>query len=127
MSERRFAPKEGALQTEGLLSRETTLLFTTKCAEMLLSEQTKTILDKCTSMQEVSTLSVQWQRELLEHVGVEMDFGCKQLGNTPARFPDDKDVLKAFNEFVSACQQSAESAVKRMQAKADGKAALEVS
>ena len=54
-------------------------------------------------MLEASALSVTWQRELLEQLGVEKDWACAELGMAPMRFAADAEVLKAFREFQMAC------------------------
>ena len=60
-----------------------------------------------------SQLSVTWQRELLEHLGVEMDFGCRALGEVPYRFGEDREVLQQFQAFQMACAQSGQRAMQQ--------------
>ena len=52
-------------------------------------------------------LSVAWQREMLEHLGVEQDFGCHALSRVPQRFGDeDPELMRAFKGFQMACTMS---------------------
>jgi len=110
IEKRRFAPA-ASLQTEGELSREKILEFTRKAREMLFSAESLKLLRAAGSQSAGGKLSVQWQRELLEHVGVQMDHGCQMLGMVPHRYGSDKEVLEAFNGFASACQSSMEKAL----------------
>lgn len=116
-AERRFAPRDGPLQKSGPLDRALVLAFTRKCAEVLTSDESVTLLSKCCpDMQALSNLSVTWQRELLEHVGVDMDHGCRALGEVPMRFQQDNEVIKAFQAFQQACGTSAQKAVGKYEA-----------
>ena len=126
VEERRFPPKAD-LQTQGPLKRAFVVKFTQKCVEVLLSPESLDILSSCGTMQEMGALSVRWQRELLEHLGVEMDHGCRALGEVPHRFHDDREVLQSFALFQSACGESAQKAkvMNEEKAKASKKAAKE--
>jgi hypothetical protein len=53
---------------------------------------------------------VQWQRQLLEHHGIQMDFGCRALGETPMRFGSDTEVMTAFEGFAKTCMMSVKRA-----------------
>jgi len=119
--ERRFAPKEGTLQSDGPLDRPFVLSFTRKCKEMLISEESTELLAACDTLDDIGRLSVQWQRELLEHLGVEMNHGCQALGEVPGRFSDDRKVLEAFHEFQMACQSSCQDAMKKKSKMASAK------
>lgn len=127
--QRRFAPKEGgaeALQRTGPLSRDFILTFTKKCVEMLMDEESVELLSQCEGMNEIGQLSVGWQRELLEHLGVEQDYGCRKLGEVPHRFGDDPEVMQNFAKFQQACSQSAQAAMKlKMLSKEGGVKAAE--
>ncbi len=122
VDQRRFPPKGPTeeLQESGQLSREFVLEFTKRCAETLLSEESINMLEACSSLQEIGQLSVSWQREMLEHLGVQMDFGCKRLGEVPQRFDADTEVMEAFKAFQIACQQSAQAAQRQWQIKHGG-------
>ena len=61
--------------------------------------------------QEMGSLSVQWQRQLLEQNGIQMDFGCRALGEVPQRFGADKEVMTAFKHFTEACSLSMQKAM----------------
>ena len=111
--ERRFAPKAGALQTSGALSRDFVLAFARQCTEMLTSVTSIEQLAACDSMSAIGALSVTWQRELLEHLGCDMDHGCRALGDVPMRFHDDSEVMNAFKAFQHACSTSAQRASQR--------------
>ena len=97
----RFAPA-ATLQSEGTLSRELILRFCNLASETLLSTESLALLGKASAV-EASALSVTWQRELLEQLGVEKDWACAELGMAPMRFNGDAEVLKAFREFQMAC------------------------
>ena len=117
-AERRFPAKAGALQRSGPLDRETVLAFTRKCTEVLLSEDSIDRLAAVAhSMSAVGNLSVTWQRELLESFGVDMDHGCRALGDVPTRFQDDQEVLHSFMGFQQACGTSAQKAVQLAKAR----------
>ena len=120
---RRFTPA-ATLQSDGDLSRAKTLKFTREAATMLVDETSIAQLAKVArdapgpvggpaSQQAVGQLSVQWQRQLLEHHGIQMDFGCRALGTTPVRFGSDKEVMTAFQAFTAACMQSMKMAMQR--------------
>ena len=85
-----------------------------QCTEVLTSDESIQQLAACGSMSGIGNLSVSWQRELLEHLGVEMDHGCRALGEVPTRFQGDNEVLHAFQAFQQACSQSAEAARKKI-------------
>ena len=108
--ERRFAPAE-SLQSEGKLGREKILEFTSAAVTMLTSEESQALLGKADGPQEAGALSVTWQRELLEHLGVEMNFGCAQLGLASKRFENDAKVMKAMYTFQTTCQTSIQQAL----------------
>jgi len=110
-SERRFKPADGPLQTDGELSRSTILKFTRDVAAQLSSEETIELLSKSGGQQQACALSVQWQRQLLEANGVQMDFGCRALGEVPNKHGQDKEVMTAFADFQKACQQSLQKAM----------------
>ena len=122
VTKRRFAPKSGALQTSGELTREQAIAFTTQCAQMLLSDESIAMLARAPSTSAMATLSVSWQRELLEHLGIQMDFGCASLGEVPHRFADDDELLAAFDRFQLACETSAEKAANMAARQRAGKA-----
>ena len=84
--QRRFEAAEGALQLDGELAREFVLRFCKECVAMLMSPESIALLVAAEATREAPSLSVCWQRELLEHLGVEQDFGCRVLSNVPRRF-----------------------------------------
>ena len=86
-----------------------------QATEMLQSDESLEMLAACENMTALGNLSVSWQRELLEHLGVEMDHGCRALGETPARFADDEEVMTAFQAFQRMCGESAQLATKKGQ------------
>ena len=88
--------------------------FTKKCFDVLMSEESINLLAQCKDQQEIGQLSVIWQRELIEHFGVQMDFGCQKLGDVPRRFSDDTEVMQSFMRFQQACGESAQKAIKLM-------------
>ena len=112
---RRFAPA-GELQSEGEVSRAKVLRFTREAASLLHSEESLQLLVKAVASggkSALATISVQWQRQLLEHHGIQMDFGCRALGDVPRRFGTDKEVMTAFREFQVACTTSMQKACQR--------------
>ena len=44
-------------------------------------------------------LTICWQREYLEHCGIEQNFGCSSLARTPMVHKGDTDLIKSFQEF----------------------------
>ncbi|KAG8460574.1 hypothetical protein KFE25_011349 [Diacronema lutheri] len=106
---RRFKPAnvEGgeALQSSGSLTREQVMRFTTEAARWLLERESIEMLARVDDATR-GPLSVSWQREYLEHLGVEQDFGCRQLALVPERFKGDEGLLKAFAAFQAACMAS---------------------
>ena len=80
-------------------------------------------------MKTAGMLAITWQREYLEHVGIQQDFGCQALARIPKRFGSDKQVLEAFQEFQKACMYCVQKArvtkeVREAQQKAKDKEAL---
>ena len=110
-SERRFAPA-AQLQSSGELSKKQILAFTKEATKMLLDDTSLAMLEAASTPQAAGSLSVQWQRQLLEHHGIEMDFGCRMLGMTPQRFGGDSEVMDAFKAFQQACGASMQKARK---------------
>ena len=54
---------------------------------MLLADDSIALLAKASSSTAaMAQLSVRWQRELLEHLGIQMDFGCQALGEVTQRY-----------------------------------------
>ena len=94
---------------------------------MLMEEESIALLAASGSEQECCKVSVRWQRELLEHCGVEMDHGCQALGQTPQRFPGDQEVYQSFVEFQQACGKSAQLAKEKWEAAKTAGLAMPVS
>ncbi|EOD26979.1 hypothetical protein EMIHUDRAFT_443287 [Emiliania huxleyi CCMP1516] len=107
-----FARAAGDLQSSGSLSREKVLRFATGIAAVLMSDGT---IDYLASLppEAMPARCIALQREYLEHCGIEQEHGCKQLSQVPQRFGGDREVLAAFQEFVKACQNSAQAAFLR--------------
>ena len=82
---------------------------------MLFDDDSMRMLEAASNAQHAGQLSVQWQRQLLEHQGIEMDFGCRALGQTPHRFHSDKEVMKQFMAFQQACMTSMQKAQAKLQ------------
>ena len=117
---RRFKPA-AHLQDDGDLSRSKILKFTREAATVLMNDESIRLLARVgrlapggpksqEAMQAMGTLSVQWQRQLLEHHGIQMDFGCRALGETPMRFGSDTEVMTAFETFAQTCMKSVKRA-----------------
>ena len=60
---------------------------------------------------------------MLDHLGIEQDFGCRALGTVPQRFSDDAEVLRAFKTFQTACVLSLKLAERERDEKAEAGAA----
>ena len=112
-SERRFAPA-AQLQSSGELSKKQILAFTKEATKMLLDDTSLAMLEAASTPQAAGSLSVQWQRQLLEHHGIEAEFGCHALGETATRFGSDKDVMKKFMAFQTACQKAMQKAAAKL-------------
>jgi len=88
--DRRFKPKatpEGEpaeLQTKGPLSREVVVRFCEEANKMLISDESIDLLAKM-SEQEAGPASVAWQREYLEHLGVQQVRARASLGGAQGR------------------------------------------
>ena len=108
--ERRFAPAEGALQSSGELSKEFVLHFCKETTAMLMGAETIALLVAAEPNKEAPMLSVAWQREMLEHLGIEQDYGCHALSRVPQRFGDDQELMRAFKGFQMACMMSLKKA-----------------
>lgn len=82
LDQRRFAPAS-TLQSSGELSRETAHVFLTGIEKILMSDESVQMLvdipaeDEQTFMKMGGMTSIAWQREYLEHCGVQQDFGCQ--------------------------------------------------
>jgi hypothetical protein len=84
-----------------------------EAASLLHSEESQQLLVKAVASggkSALATVSVQWQRQLLEHHGIQMDFGCRALGETPMRFGSDTEVMTAFEGFAQTCMMSVKRA-----------------
>ena len=55
---------------------------------------------------------------MLEHLGVEQDYGCRALSNVPRRFEADPEVLRAFKGFQTGCVVSLKKAASEREAMA---------
>eukprot|EP00966_Prymnesium_polylepis_P261824 6048061-Prymnesium_polylepis.1 len=80
-------------------------------------------------MKAAGMLAITWQREYLEHIGIQQDFGCQALARIPKRFGSDRQVAEAFQEFQKACMYCVQKArvtkeVREAQQRAKEKAAL---
>ena len=53
---------------------------------------------------------------MLEHLGVEQDFGCRALSNVPRRFEGDAEVQRAFKGFQTGCVVSLKKAAAEREA-----------
>ena len=98
------------LQSEGELRRELILRFCQDMVRELMSEETIAALAEV-PQEKAGPLSVLWQRQYLESLGVEQEFGCEQLSMTPVRFPDDMEVMRRFKAFQTACAISMQKAM----------------
>jgi hypothetical protein len=116
--QRRFEAAEGALQTEGELSRDFVLRFCKEAVAMLMAPESIDLLVAAEAQREAPSLSVCWQREMLEHLGVEQDYGCRALSNVPRRFEGDAEVLRAFKGFQTGCVVSLKKAAGEREAMA---------
>mmetsp|Transcript_4975 Transcript_4975/g.12858 ORF Transcript_4975/g.12858 Transcript_4975/m.12858 type:complete len:540 (-) Transcript_4975:355-1974(-) len=118
---RRFKPSdiEGGppLQTTGILSREQVIAFCDGCSKFLLEDDSLEILSSVDE-NTMGALSVSWQREYLEHLAIEQDFGCRQLSLVPERYKSDRGVLTSFANFQKACVTSMKTCQLRRQEKA---------
>uniref|UniRef100_A0A7S0IM81 Uncharacterized protein n=1 Tax=Calcidiscus leptoporus TaxID=127549 RepID=A0A7S0IM81_9EUKA len=101
-----FAPSEGALQSTGELARKTALRFCYGVSTVLVSEPVVDALSALKADEEIPAASVRLQREYLEHVGIEANFGCQALSRVPQLFSRDAVIMRAFQVFTSACQLS---------------------
>mmetsp|Transcript_10035 Transcript_10035/g.25995 ORF Transcript_10035/g.25995 Transcript_10035/m.25995 type:complete len:551 (+) Transcript_10035:56-1708(+) len=125
---RRFRPANAdngpALLTEGKVPREMLLRFCTEVYKVLISEESISQLAS-TPPEKMGELSIAWQREYLEHVGIEQDHGCRELSDIPRRFQEDREMLKAFQAFQTACMIAMKKAVmvraERQQAESEAK------
>ena len=84
-----------------------------ECTEMLLQKESLALLAKAGTQQLAGQLSVRWQRELLEHHGLQADWGCQALGMAANHFGSDKEVMEALAGFQQACFKSIELAFQR--------------
>eukprot|EP00965_Chrysotila_dentata_P112855 3728907-Pleurochrysis_carterae.AAC.1 len=75
-----FEPAEGPLQQEGELSRQSLLRFCDGAAAALLSPRMLSAMAATATVAEAGALCVCAQREFLERVGIEEEFGCRRLG-----------------------------------------------
>lgn len=145
LEKRRFKPADmdggPPLQRSGLLTREQLMRFCTGIKDILVSDESISLLAE-RSMQDAGLLSVTWQREYLEHLGIEQvmaegstgggrrdarscspvlalrppgtqDFGCNALVPSAQRFvnQNDQEVQKAFIAFQTACHLSIKKAM----------------
>jgi hypothetical protein len=100
----RFPPKD-TLQSSGDLNRTQILEFFEKCCAMLQSEETTDLLQKAAEAQrDIGRLSIQWQWQVFESLGIENKFGVQQLGQIKSRFADDTQVITELMRFQETCQ-----------------------
>ena len=61
-------------------------------------------------MKQAGMKAIAWQREYLEHVGIDQNFGCQALGRLPKRFGEDQEVMGKFQQFQKACMYCVQKA-----------------
>jgi hypothetical protein len=104
----RFA-KADKLQADGKMSRAQVLRFSTGIVAELMKEEALQQFAKLPD-DKAGQLSVLWQRQYLQSIGIEQEFGCRQLSLVPMRFKDDQEVQRAFKAFQTACVASIQKA-----------------
>ncbi|GAB5372533.1 hypothetical protein AAMO2058_001673800 [Amorphochlora amoebiformis] len=104
ISKRRYPPKKGSLQSSHTLSRSQFLRYFKMCQKELLSEDTIKMLKEAKAKgQNIGLLSVQWQREIFEHIGVHQDWGVECLNRIAFTHAKDKEVMQNMMKFTKLC------------------------
>lgn len=105
------------LQRDGQLRRETIMEFFDACNTKMDLPETKEALAK--HLQETTEvpnkLIIQWQREMLEVLGIEKEHGCQMLSKIGRDFPDDKQLHARFEGWRMKAQTTCMSVVRAYQ------------
>jgi len=114
---RRFKPAD-TLQKEGKIDRTTIINFYDRCVETLNSWETRKLLQEATKEgRDAGALSVAWQREIFEAVGIEQELGVMTLNRLQFEFPDDKGLFLMMKNWMNACQSSVGGAIQHLDPK----------
>merc|ERR1712070_516727 len=75
------------------------------CIEMLKSEESEKLLKEMhQKKQEIGRISIQWQWQCFESLGIDHKFGVSQLGKVNSRFAADREMTTAMLRFQETCQ-----------------------
>jgi len=99
--------EESKLQTEGKLTRTQVLNFIDTCNTMMRSKGTKQALREFweQNQQPPNHLMIQKQREILNYIGIEPEFGISELNQLSVNFPGDTDLFNRLHEMAATAQR----------------------
>jgi len=105
--------KPETLQSSGSLTKDQIMDFFEVVNSLMALEETKAALEKFHKDTQTppNTLVVEMQRDMLENLGIEKEFGVAKLNTINQDFPNDLDLMKAMQEFAMAAQFAVREAV----------------
>ncbi len=118
--DRRFKPAP-KLVAKGRLNRVTIARIFAECCNKLLTVKSVRLLREARAKGEnINTLCILWQREIIEGMGFEQEFGVNTLMLVPIYNSGDQQLLMAMQRFQSICMSVVKQALEPdMSANAD--------
>jgi len=108
---RRFQPAKRLVSTGNVMPKAVILKFFKNCSEMLRSEESAKLLREAFNRgEDLQKLSIRWQREMIEHLGYEQEFGVNSMMLIPLYYGNDQRLLMEMQLFQQACQRSVKEA-----------------
>lgn len=101
--ERKLKPQK-ELQSSGKVDRAILVEFFDKTSQLLVGAWLQLLAEEKATPQEQAIRIIKLQREALENVGLEQDFGCRVLDFVEFDHKDDEEVLKKKKKFLKSCE-----------------------
>eukprot|EP00465_Bigelowiella_longifila_P015607 CAMPEP_0185256090 /NCGR_PEP_ID=MMETSP1359-20130426/5165_1 /TAXON_ID=552665 /ORGANISM="Bigelowiella longifila, Strain CCMP242" /LENGTH=321 /DNA_ID=CAMNT_0027840437 /DNA_START=36 /DNA_END=1001 /DNA_ORIENTATION=+ len=106
VSKRRFKPAKGKFLKSGVLPKKMYMKFFKECNSMLTSKESVSILKHAKREgKNPGMISVKWQREIFESIGVEQNYGVESLNRIAIDFPRDKELQMQMMKFAKNCAE----------------------
>lgn len=100
------------LKSSGNMTKSEILQFFEACNSLMAMPETKKELRQIyqTSLSPPNNRIIQLQRDMLETMGFQSDFGVTELSRIPANFPDDHMVMGQMRQFMMCAQVACKEA-----------------
>mmetsp|Transcript_22112 Transcript_22112/g.32959 ORF Transcript_22112/g.32959 Transcript_22112/m.32959 type:complete len:480 (-) Transcript_22112:283-1722(-) len=109
---RRFKPASTLRTSGGVMAKPYILQFFKKCSDMLRSKETKRLFQEAKARgEDLQKLSIRWQREMIEQIGYEQEFGVNSMMLLPLYFPNDRQLMMEMQLFQNICQRAVQNAM----------------